>query len=284
MRKTCKQTFIFFLAFFAALFFSCKTAPHTGIENYFGIIGNGADVYAFIPAANNRALIEEILPFESAKNMRAALNRTYAVYSGIFVKDGKMEMRICAAGNYPHLLSGSFFRKTDGWNHEKTSGGIKYYSSRYLDTSLPKKNIAIMLFGTPPRRSMEETVQLLENPESVSLPPSFENLLKTGAASGKIGLFVRNADFFLYKILGIKLGFPIDKIEMYLTKDTTSRKEVYNYNLDIEVNNANMGFAARLLLSKILKAEVKIDGNKIIVENGKVSAAKLGSIVKSLYK
>ena len=75
---------------------------------------------------------------------------------------------------------------------------------------------------------------------------------------------------------------PIDNLKVYLTRNTEKAKEFYNYKIILQMRNITAGFATRLLLSKLLKTQVRIEDNNIIVEKARVSVDRLVQIINKL--
>ncbi|WP_253677381.1 MULTISPECIES: hypothetical protein [unclassified Treponema] len=260
---------------------SCKTAPPLpGVISPFGMIGDGADMYIYMPIEQNKKIAEPILTSVGGDAMKQALGRTTAVYSGVFVKKGLPEIRVCSTGKYPYGLTDSIFKKKNGWEPKKTKAKYKYYKSPYLDVSIPSAQIACLVMGPDDRQSMEAFLGKLASPEEAVFSQRFDALVNSG--SHDIGIFVTNGDFFLGQIIGVQLGLPVGVIEMYLKKNTEVENE-YLYDLSIETKNAMTSALLKLFFKKQLKADVRLEDNKLIIENRSVAENRIIEIIKSLY-
>jgi len=279
--KTAKNILLFIVL--VSIFISCKTAPPLkGIMEPFGIIGPDADIYIYMPIEQNRSIVEQVLPLGAGKDMKMALGRTTAIYSGVFFNQNGSEVRVCARGKYPYGMTDSFFKKKNGWNPKKTKDGYKFYESPYLDVSIPSPLIACIGMGSENRKSMEELLLRMKTPVEPKFSERFNFLIKSDLQD--IGLFVKNSDIFLSGILGVSLGLPLGKIEMYLKKDLTSAsKNVYLYSLYIESENPRTAKIAKMLLQRMFNAEVKLEEDMLIIENGTIPESKIISIIKSVY-
>ena len=136
--------------------------------------------------------------------------------------------------------------------------------------------------GSENRKSMEELLLRMKTPVEPKFSERFNFLIKSDLQD--IGLFVKNSDIFLSGILGVSLGLPLGKIEMYLKKDLTSAsKNVYLYSLYIESENPRTAKIAKMLLQRMFNAEVKLEEDMLIIENGTIPESKIISIIKSVY-
>ena len=98
----------------------------------FGIIGSDADIYIYMPIEQNRSIVEQVLPLGAGKDMKMALGRTTAVYSGVFFNQTGSEVRVCARGKYPYGMTDSFFKKKNGWNPKKQKTDINFMNRLIL--------------------------------------------------------------------------------------------------------------------------------------------------------
>lgn len=262
---------------------SCKSAPvFQGLLQPFGIIGDEADIYVFMPIEENRTIVEQVLPMASGKDVKKALGRTVAVYSGIFLYPEGAEVRICTKGQYPYGLTDMFFKKKNGWEPKKTNDGYKYYESDYVDISIPSPLIACIGLGSKNRQKMDVGLNRLKKPVEPKFSEKFNSVLNS--KTQEMAIYIKKADYFLSGILGMNLGMPLGKIEMYLKKDMTNTAEKdYIYTLYIESKNQNTAKIAKFILQRMFKAEVKIQDNYLIIENGKIPENKIISIIKSIY-
>ncbi|MEL3912888.1 hypothetical protein [Treponema pedis] len=281
--KKIKKIFIILPLILAFIFESCKTAPILkGIEEPFGIIGDDADIYVYMPVEKNRKIVEQVLPAATGQSMKQALSRTTAIYSGITISAAGVEVRVCARGKYPYGMTDSFFKKKDGWNPKKTKEGYKYYESPYLDVSIPSPLIACMGLGPQNRKDMQELLSRMKKPVDPEFPEKFNFLINSNLQD--IGIFVKNPDLFLSGILGVSLGLPLGKIEMYLKKASDGMQQnEYRYDLYIESGTPQTTKVAKMILQRALKAEVKVEENMLIVEGGNISEEKITAIIKSIY-
>ena len=263
------------------VFASCKTAPPLpGIVRPFGMIGDDADMYIYMPIEKNKKIAEPILTSVGGESMKQALSRTTAVYSGVFVKDRLTEIRICATGKYPYGMTDSIFKKKNGWEPKKTKEKYKYYKSSYVDISIPSPQIACLVMGPDNRQNMEVFLGKLSKPEEAMFSERFGILVNS--SSQDIGIFVTNGDFFLGQIIGVQLGLPVGVIEMYLKKNPEVENE-YLYDLSIETKNVMTASLLKLFFKKQLKADVRLEENKLIIENRSVTESRIIEIIKSLY-
>ena len=140
---------------FVLVFASCKTAPPLpGVVRPFGMIGDDADMYIYMPIEKNKKIAEPILTSVGGESMKQALSRTTAVYSGVFIKDRLTEIRICSTGKYPYGVTDSIFKKNNGWEPKKTKEKYKYYKSSYVDVSIPSPQISCLVMGPDNRQNM----------------------------------------------------------------------------------------------------------------------------------
>jgi len=195
---------------------------------------------------------------------------------------------LCAVGTYPTKIAQFFFTKKSGWARKKGNEGYTYYQKEddkaksFSFFSIPTKDLALFSYNTDDEYRMEEVLERVDKPEPVYFDEDFEMAIQQGNNSNDICIFVSNSHFFLSKLLGINLDLPIESLKVYLAKDTSRSKEIYTYSIIIEVKNLTAGFATRLLLSKLLKTQVRVNGNKIVVEKAKVTSEKLVDIIQKV--
>ncbi len=280
-----KKTKILLLIVLLILFFSCKTPPPPqGIIEPFGVIGDKADIYLYIPVKENRSVIEDAFPLAKGDDMKAALGRTTEIFSGVFFNGVNPEVRICMKGQYPYKLAGSFFKKKNGWNPKKTNKGLKYYESEFVDISIPSALIACVGLGDKNRQKMSVILDKLDTPSKPEFSKKFNSVLTSD--SGEIGIFVKNSDYFLSQIIGVHLGLPVGEIEMFLKKSgspKSNEEQLYKYDLSIQIENANTAMLLQLFLKKMLGVEVNYIDEFLVVKNREIPESKIVKIVKSMY-
>ncbi len=266
-------------------FASCKTTPPLqGVIEPFGVIGEKADAYIYIPMKGNEELIQKAVPMAAGNDMKKAFKRINKMYSGVFYNGVSSEVRICATGNYPYKYSGSIFKRKNGWIPNKTKDSYKYYESEYADVSIPSALIACMSLGDKNRQKMDVTLEKLKNPIKPKFSKKFEALQKSN--SDEIGIFITKPDFFLSQILGVHLGLPLGNIEMYLKKVKQEKKNApvfYNCNIAIKVDNPRTGRFLQIVLGRMLKTKVIVEDSMLKVENKVIPESKIVTIIKSLY-
>lgn len=195
---------------------------------------------------------------------------------------------LCAVGTYPTNVARFFFTKKNGWTRKKGDEGYTYYQKEgdkvksFSFFSIPTKDLALFSYNTDNEYRMEEVLERVDRPQPVYFDEDFEMAIQQENDSNDICIFVSNSHFFLSRLLGINLDLPIESLKVYLTKDTSRNKEIYTYSIIIEVENLTAGFATRLLLSKLLKTQVRVSGNKIVVEKAKVTSERLVDIVRKV--
>lgn len=69
---------------------------------------------------------------------------------------------------------------------------------------------------------------------------------------------------------------------MYLKKNPEVENE-YLYDLSIETKNVMTASLLKLFFKKQLKADVRLEENKLIIENRSVTESRIIEIIKSLY-
>ena len=69
---------------------------------------------------------------------------------------------------------------------------------------------------------------------------------------------------------------------MYLKKNPEVENE-YLYDLSIETKNVMTASLLKLFFKKQLKADVRLEENKLIIENRSVTESRIIEIMKSLY-
>lgn len=195
---------------------------------------------------------------------------------------------ICAVGTYPTKLTQFFLTKKNGWIRKKGDDNHTYYKKEdekaksFSFFSIPTKDLVLFSYNTDNEGKMEEVLKRVNKPRPVYFDEDFEIAIQQGNPSNDICIFVSNSHFFLSKLLGINIDLPIESLKVYLTKDTSRNKEIYTYSIILEVKNLTASFATRLLLSKLLKTQVRVNGNKIIVEKAKVTSEKLVELIQKV--
>ena len=303
-------------AFFSCIIFaflnvSCATFSQRLTLAGDAIIGKGSDVFVFVPVGYHKNLFSKLFP--SQKYIDKAIDRTNYLYISLKMKDDKeafaekksddemlsiddegdalldkINFNICAVGRYPKSIAGLVFSKKNGWKKEKSSGGYIYFQKNssaeggdlHSFFSIPTKNIALFSHNSSDECRMENLIDRLNSPRPSPFGIDFELAMQQGDDSSNICIFVANPHFFLSKLIGIDLDLPIENLKVYLNRNTERAKEFYNYTVILEVQNISAGFATRLLLSKLLKSQVRIEENKIIVEKAKITKDRLLEIIK----
>ncbi|MGP1438339.1 MAG: hypothetical protein ACTTKH_04630 [Treponema sp.] len=195
---------------------------------------------------------------------------------------------LCAVGAYPSKLIQFFLTKKNGWNRKKGNEGYTYYQkedpekSSFSFLSVPTKDLALFSYNSNDKDKMKKVLERVDKPRPVYFDEDFEMAIQQGNPSNDICIFVSNSHFFLSKLIGINLDLPIENLKVYITKDTSRTKEVYTYSIILKAKNLTAGFATRLLLSKLLKTQVRIDGNTIVVDKAKVSSERLVSLIQKV--
>ena len=195
---------------------------------------------------------------------------------------------VCAVGSYPTKLTRFFLTKKNGWTRKKGEEGYIYYQQENTQAksfsffSIPTSDLALFSYNTTNEDKMKKILERVDKPRPVYFDEEFEMAIQQGNPSNDICIFVSNSHFFLSKLLGINLNLPIESLKVYLTKDSSRTKEIYTYSIILEAKNLTAGFATRLLLSKLLKTQVKVNGNKIIVEKAKVTSEKLVELIQKV--
>jgi len=200
---------------------------------------------------------------------------------------------VCALGRYPKSIAALVFKKRDGWQKQKAaSSGYKYY--KRLDAvdargvpsfsfcSIPESNLALFSYNERNESKMEKLLQSVSSPRKVSFGDEFAQAIKQAKTSHEICIYVANPHFFLSNLLALELDLPIENLRIYLRRNAEKAKEFYNYKLILQMRNETAGFATRLLLSKLLKTQARIEGENIIVEKSKLGLDRLVDIINKV--
>lgn len=240
---------------------------------------------------NKDSFLEEIEQSEEGKDSGGLSSEMDSLIEETYEKD-KLSYDICAIGNYPKSIAGFVLKKKDGWERKIIDSGYIYYerkddilessSPSFSFFSIPTKDIALFSYNTTKNNKINELLEKVDMPRPHTFDIDFEMEIQQGNPSGAICVFISNPYFFLYRILGINLDLPIENVKIYLIKDSSKTKEIYNCKVILKVENLQASFATRLLLSKLLKSQVNIKENEIIVENAKVFTDRLVEIIKQV--
>ncbi len=305
-----------FCIFALLLFFSCSTLSKKKVLAGEGVVAPSSDIFIFVPTKHYKKLFSRLFP--GSPYAEKILNRTEYLYLSLKLKDEassegleeggqldatessaypaldegddasfeNMKMNICAIGRYPKSMAGLVFNKKNGWQKEKSESGYSYYirgdESAFSFFSIPKKELAIFSHNSDDRGEMETLLGRLESPGFIEFGEEFGSKIKSGSQNEEICVFVSNPHLFLSKLVGLQLDLPIESLKLYLKRNTESAKDVYNYSIILDMKNITAGFATRLLLSKLLKTQVRIEENRIIVEKAKIAGDRLLQIVKKV--
>ena len=199
---------------------------------------------------------------------------------------------LCAVGRYPKSIAGFVFNKRNGWQKQKASSGYKYYKKiDGLDTkgmpafsffSIPASNLALFSYNEKNECKMENLLDYVDSPRSVRFGEEFELSIQQGDEAKDICIYVANPHFFLEHLLDLDIDLPIDNLKVYLKRNNERAKEFYNYKIVLQMKNITAGFATRLFISKLLKTQVRIEDNNIIVEKARVSLERLVQIINKV--
>ncbi|MBQ7613091.1 MAG: hypothetical protein IJU92_08520 [Spirochaetaceae bacterium] len=278
-----KNYFIFSLLSVAALlFFGCKTVQITDIDP-FGIIGDKADVYVFMPVDGNEEFLDIILDQKVEKSdLKTALSRTKTISAGIFTSATnvvkKDETLICAEGNYPPSLTGFIFDEKNGWKKSTAANGVAYYSGGINAVSIPNTKNTLLALASQPEETMYRFLERAKNKTSPGFSEAFERFVEN-PTKGTVGIFVKNPNFLFARILGTDLQLPLQGSEIFLKRQKDGS---YTYDFGIKTSNALTAFGVSLAVRAALNAEVTLDGNTVQVKNGKLPKTQLSDMLKKL--
>ena len=304
-------------AFFSCIIFaflnvSCATFSQRLTLAGDAIIGKGSDVFVFVPVGYHKNLFSKLFP--SQKYIDKAIDRTNYLYISLKMKDDKetfaekksddemlsiddegdalldkINFNLCAVGRYPKSIAGLVFSKKNGWKKEKSENGYKYYikeeggayyAPRFSHFSIPTGELALFSYNSENKYDMENILERVEKPYPINLGVDFELKIQQKKANEDICIFVSNPHLFLSRLVGLDLDFPIETLKVYLKRNGESAKEFYNYSIVLDMKSITAGFATRLLLSKLLKTQVRIEENQIIVEKAKITTERLVQIIQ----
>jgi len=290
---------------------SCSSIPSRGSLAGATVVGEASDVFVFVPVKHNRTLLSRILPQNNY--VEKALDRTEYIYLSLKVKNkessgysfddssnddseedifNSLSYDVCAIGRYPKSIAGLVFNKNNGWQRQKTSSGYKYYKKlNHLNAkglpsfsffSIPSSNLALLSYNEHNEYKMENLIDRVDSPYPVRFGEEFEIAIQQGGAAQDVCIYVANPHFFLSNLLALEIDLPIDNLKVYLKRNTEKTKEFYHYKIVLQMRNITASFATRLLLSKILKTQVRVEDNNIIVEKARVSLDKLVQIINKV--
>ncbi len=197
---------------------------------------------------------------------------------------------ICAIGRYPKSIAGLVFKKRNGWQKQKaTSSGYKYYKKidafdakgvpSFSFFSIPASNLALFSYNEKNEAKMENLLDRVNSPSPVHFGEEFEFKMQQGEEAKDICIYVANPQFFLANLLALDIDLPIDNLRVYLKRNAEKTKEYYNYKIILQMQNETASFATRLLLSKLLKTQVRIEDDSIIIEKAKLGLDRLVKII-----
>lgn len=265
--------------------FACKTLRVDEIDP-FTTIGEGADVYVFLPVEGNEIFLEKILGDRAQqKDIKIALQRTKQLYAGIFSRAtnprGKDETLVCSVGYYPSNLSDMIFLEKNGWTKTTATNGVKYYSGGINSISIPNNKNSLLIIADEPEVSMKSFLGNVGNEKFVAFSENYDTFVKT-TTKDAVGIFIKNPNFLITKILGSDLQLPVKAFEIYLIKN--HEDNLYNYNFTIETGNRMTAFAFSILLRSYLKADIRTSGASVYIENGKLPSDELGSLLDKVFQ
>lgn len=277
-----KLNYLLFLPLFIfTILTSCKTVK-PGFADPFGIIGEDAELYLYLPLEGNRDFVNEILgSMTEEKSIKTALAKTKTIYAGFFASKQSPELRVCTRGSYPYTLTDVIFRKQDGWEKHTSPNKYNYYEGGYIDVSIPAVQLACLSLGPSSRQNMDDFLAKLDSPSSPVFSPKFKLMLEN-TTMNSIGLYATKPNFLLAQMMGVNLELPIKALEIYFNKDSKN-PENYKYAFNLETENPTSAYALNLLLRRVLDADISKEGNTLIIENGNISAKRLAGIVRSMY-
>ncbi|MEL3907761.1 MAG: hypothetical protein P1P64_01950 [Treponemataceae bacterium] len=274
--------FIFVISLFSL--FACQTTQVNEIDP-FATIGEGADVYVFLPIDGNEFFLEKILGEKAQqKDIKTALERTEKLYAGIFTQKtsprAKDETLICSIGDYPAHLADMIFKETNGWTKTQANNGVNYYSGGINSISIPNNKNSLLVIAKEPEVSMKPFLENANNEKFVTFSENYDSFVKT-TTKDAVGIFIKNPNFLIAKILGSDLQLPVKASEIYLIKNT--EENFYTYNFTIETGNRMTAFALNTILRAYLKADVRTSDAKVYIENGKLTSDKLSNLINKIF-
>jgi hypothetical protein len=270
--------------FVIAIFASCKTITISEVAP-FPAIGDGADVYVFLPVDGNKVFLDKVLGDRTERqDIKEALKRTKKIYAGLFSQATsprkKDEVLVCAVGNYPANLAGMAFKEKNGWTKYIASNSVSYYSGGISAISIPNNSSAFLALADEPEHSMKRFLEDGKSEKIVPFSENFDRFVET-TTKNAVGIFIKNPNFFIAKMLGTDLQLPVTTSEIYLLKD--AENGMYSYNFSIETGNKMTAFALSLLLRTVVNADVKTADKTVLVENGKLSETDLGNLLQKIF-
>ncbi len=274
------------VAFVAAVFFAgCAGSIRPEKIDPVGIIGNDAQLYIAAPVHSNEVLLNRIMQrFFAKKAAKQYLSRSSCIYLGIAFD--KKEIRICSLGSYPASLSGSIFKKKDGWEkrlsipsegNRKSGRIIPYYHSQIADASLSVKGLALLCAGGMAKnsdlRNTEAFLQRVYNPVVVALPPRFEAACNTG---NTIALYSGKPELLLAMIIGSSdITLPVTALEFYFSPQ---KNGTYVYDAVFHTPDKRSAFFVKMLAGKLFSADtILVQDSTVIIEKGVLTVEKLSS-------
>lgn len=271
---------VFFLS--ALVLTSCATGtpPIHSLEP-FGIIGEGADIYVFVPVKGNEFLLNTLcgtaIP-QSTLNQYTA--RTNAVFAGLFLTKEPV-MRLCSYGSYPWFFADSLFPQKDGWEKRPAEGAntVPYYHSAQVDVALPASALACISLGNDPR-STEAFLQRITKPQKPEFPERFQSFIEKETELNSIGIYIRSGALLsnMFK-QNYEVNLPLSSIELYVTpKDD----EHYAYQAVITAAHARIARLLSVFAGSVFHADITVQDSQLLLNNGIFTTQELRALLQPL--
>ncbi len=308
-----KGRFVAVLSAFAALFLAgCKTGPAVLPDNPFNILGSGASYYLVLPVDANRDLLKQLAASQTnSDSLLQAVDRTSVIYAGLYkAADNAADMsaaasgtvRLAATGFFPRMASPAVFAKTKGWKKIVGESGASWYKNGAYEASIPKNGLVCLSSGG----GIETILKNIETPLPVSLSPAFIEYASAAAVDGRIGIFVSDTQALAARLLGPEITLPVSYAEIFAERvvaspvprtvqnaaagdaqsdaqSAGSTENTYDISAHIVLTDARTARSIKTLISLLLSAEVRIEGEQIYVSSYNVTAEKLVEIARILY-
>lgn len=278
-----KKSNHFFLKTMMLLIFlsipSCVTAPVIMQDNLFGIVGNNADMYIYLPLAGHRALAENLMSqYADAHDVQQILDHTKVIALGSFAQE---ELRVCLIGSYPAGFADILFPSSKGWERKKNTAGIKYYHGDTADVSLPAHNLACLVVNPAAPARMNTLLNRLADPESPAFSERFLHTVRHDEQFNTAALYIKEARSAITALLGFQLGLSFTDLELYLQPAADPVFEEYQYSLSVKTSEIPSVITVTMLLRRLLHADIRIENNTIFIDNGRFSKAQMEALIQA---
>jgi len=237
------------------------------------LLGDGAALYAAVPVAPNRRLLDTVadslerLEERDRASLKGILDRTSFARAAFY---GDRSVRLVLSGDFPKSATPLVFSGSNGWKKAKDDAGAVWYENGTLSASIPASGIVCVTLGA----SMADMLGAASRDSPY--PPvgaAFASLSSAPGAAAALAISVTDPASILPMALGADISLPVSRADIVATPEGAG--ETYSVELDFSAPDALRARALGRLLSLISGMDPEVAGTGVRMRKEGVSAETL---------